>query len=289
LSAINTNLQALQGAFTLDSNQDLLGRTLVSLSSGSKNANVADNPVAAGVANTMTSQNQRLSAAAANIQTAISYTQTADALLNNVGNILDSMSQLVVQAQDPTQSSADVSNYQVQFQGLQNQLRKTIGGTTAEIGGTSDVGSPLGTFNGLALFGASGYQVVLGDSANESMTVPATNLRTGATLNLLQQDSSGNFTLNVSSASAVDLTGAIQQVATSQASIGAAQVRLNLASATVQTESQNFGSAISQINDVDVAAESTALAKYNVLVQADAAMLAQAHTTSEAVLKLLKQ
>jgi flagellin len=289
MSVINPNSQAMQIALTLGRNQDLLGGTLNQLSSGSKINLPASDPVGAGLAGRLASRSVRLGAASTNIQNALAYAQTSDAILGNLGDLLSRMGQLATLARDPTGSSADLGGYQAEFHALQDQLRKTIGGTTAEIGGTSDVGSPLGTFNGLALFGASGYQVVLGDSANESMTVPATNLRTGATLNLLQQDSSGNFTLNVSSASAADLTGAIQQVAASRASIGAAQVRLNLASATVQTESQNFGSAISQINDVDVAAESTALAKYNVLVQADAAMLAQAHTTSEAVLKLLKQ
>ena len=289
MSTISSSLQAFQSALTLDRNQDLLNGSLISLSSGSKNASVADDPVGAGVSNTLTSQNQRLNAAATNIQTAVSYTQTGDSILSNVGNVLESMSRLVTLAQDPTQSSADVADYQVEFQGLQNELRNTIGGATAEIGGTSGVASPLGAFNGIPLFGSSGYQVVLGASADESMTVPATNLQTGATLNLIQQDSSGNYTLNVSSASAADLTDAIQQVASSRASIGAAQVRLNLASATVQTQSQNNASAISQINDVDVAAASTQLATYNVLVQADAAITAQANLTSEAVLKLLKQ
>jgi flagellin len=289
MSTISSSLQAFQSALTLDRNQDLLNGSLISLSSGSKNASVADDPVGAGVSNTLTSQNQRLNAAATNIQTAVSYTQTGDSILSNVGNVLESMSRLVTLAQDPTQSSADMADYQAEFQGLQNELRNTIGGATAEIGGTSGVASPLGAFNGLPLFGSSGYQVVLGASADESMTIPATNLQTGATLNLIQQDSSGNYTLNVSSASAADLTDAIQQVASSRASIGAAQVRLNLASATVQTQSQNNASAISQINDVDVAAASTQLATYNVLVQADAAIAAQANLTSEAVLKLLKQ
>jgi flagellin len=114
-------------------------------------------------------------------------------------------------------------------------------------------------------------------------------LRTGALLSLIQQDSSGNFSLNVSSASTADLAAATQQVAGVQATFGAVQMRLNVVAAGVQTQSQNNTSTISQINDVDVAAASTQLATYNVLVQADAAMIAQANTNAEAVLKLLKQ
>jgi flagellin len=291
MSAISSSLQASQCAITLDRNQNLLNGTLVSLSSGSKSDNLANNPVGTGVANTLTSQNQRLSAIASNIQNAVSYTQTGSSILDNVGNVLNRMSQIATLAQDPTASASGAAAYQIEFQGLQNELRNTIGGTTAEIGGAGGVASPLGVYDGTQIFGSGspGYQVTLGASASESMTIPSTNLRTGAMLSLIQQDSSGNYTLGVSSASTADLTAATQQVAGVQATFGAAQVRLSLASATMQTQSQNNASAISQINDVDVAAASTQLATYNVLVQVDASMTAQANVNSEAVLKLLKQ
>jgi flagellin len=291
MSAISSSLQAFQCAITLDRNQNLLNGTLVSLSSGSKSDNLANNPVGTGVANTLTSQNQRLSAVASNIQNAVSYTQTGSSILDNVGNVLNRMSQIATLAQDPTVSTSGAAAYQIEFQGLQNELRNTIGGTTAEIGGASGGASPLGTYDGTQIFGSSspGFQVALGASASESMTIPSTNLRTGAMLSLIQQDSSGNYTLGASSASTADLTAATQQVAGAQATFAAAQVRLSLASATMQTQSQNNASAISQINDVDVAAASTQLATYNVLVQVDASMTAQANVNSEAVLKLLKQ
>jgi flagellin len=291
MSTISSSLQTFQGPVTLDRNQDVLNNALTSLSSGTKTDNVAGDPVGTGVANALTSQNQRLNAVVSNIQNAVSYTQTGSSILDNVASVLSRMSQLIVLSQDPTMNAGDIANNQVEFQGLQNQLRNTIGGSTAEIGGTSGVASPLGTYDGTQIFGSAspGYQVAIGASPTESMTIPSTNLRTGALLSLIQQDSSGNFSLNVSSASTADLTAATQQVAGVQATFGAVQMRLNVVAAGVQTQSQNNTSTISQINDVDVAAASTQLATYNVLVQADAAMIAQANTNAEAVLKLLKQ
>lgn len=53
-------------------------------------------------------------------------------------------------------------------------------------------------------------------------------------------------------------------------------------------ESENLSSTISRIRDVDVAEESTQFAKYNILVQAGTAMLAQANQTPQSVLKLLQ-
>jgi len=80
MSAISSSLQASQCAITLDRNQNLLNGTLVSLSSGSR-ATTLQHPVGTGVANTLTSQNQRLSAIASNIQNAVSYTQTGSSIL----------------------------------------------------------------------------------------------------------------------------------------------------------------------------------------------------------------
>jgi flagellin len=291
MSVINTNLQAMQIAAMLGRNQDLLNGSINQLSSGSRITNPAVDPVGVAISDKLTAQNQRLDAASTNIQNALSYAQTNDSMLGTVGNVLSRLSQLATLAQDPTTSNSDVADYQKEFQTLQGELRRIIGGTTAEIGGTTDIASPEGAFNGAALYGpsATGYQVALGDSAAQSMVIPATNLRTGAMLNLIQQDSSGAYALSVSTATTTDLSAAMQQVGDARTALGAAQERLDLASTAIQTQGVNMQSAISQINDVDVAAGSTALAKYNVLVQADAAILAQANTTSEAVLKLLKE
>ncbi len=291
MSSINTNLTAMESAVNLDRTQQLLDQSINRLSSGSKIASPADDPAGLGVSEKMTAQNQRLTAASTNIQNAISYTQASDGMMSSMNGLLSRMSQLAVMAQDPTKTSADVALYQQEFQALQDQLRSTIGGTTAEIGGTADISNPQGTFNGMTLFGpnATGYQVSLGASGGQTMTIPATNLRSGAMLGLIQQDASGQYTTSITSAGVgAAVTGAIQQLASSRASMGAAQSRLNLAASTVQVQSQNLQSAISQISDVDVATESTQLAKYNILVQAGTSMLAQANLEPQAVLKLLQ-
>ena len=290
MSVINTNLEALQNAITLGRNQDLKTRSLNRLSSGSKVATAADDPAGFGVSSKLSSQTQRLTAVSTNIQNAVSYTQAGETILRNVGNVLSRLNEIATLVGDPTKTTAEVASYQKEFQGLQNGLRITIGGTTAEIGGTADIPVPLGTFNDIALFGpsASGYQVALGDSVGQSMTIPATNLRTGATLNFIQQDATGAYGLSVWNATATNFSDALQQVADYRAQLGSAQERLDLASATIQTKTENMQSAISQISDVDVAAESTQLAKYNILVQAGTAMLAQANTSAESVLKLLQ-
>lgn len=293
MSSINTNLQALNAALSLDRNQDLLGSSLNRLSSGSKIVSPADDPGGLAVSDKLTAQNLRASAASTNVQNALSYTQTGDSYLSDIGQVLSRMSELATLSQDPTKSASDVSLYQQEFSSLQDQLRATVGGDTATIGGTSDVTSPLGSFNGTTLFGSTtdgGITLDIGSEAGEQMTIPDINLQSGPMLGLIQQDSTGAYTASsTSSGMQATIASALQQVGSDRATLGAVQSRLNIAANTLQIEQQNLSSTVSTISDVDVAQESTQLAKYNVLVQSGTAMLAQANQDPQSVLKLLQK
>ena len=293
MSVINTNLSALNAARSLDISQEMLSNSINRLSSGSKLVNPADDPAGLAVSEKLGAQNGRISAALTNVQNAVSFVQTSDGFLSGMSTILTRLSELSTMAQDPTKSPADIALYQTEFSALQDQLRSTIGGTSAQIGGTADITAPLGSYNGLDLFGstASGGQVVtIGQAIGQQMTISDTNLRSGAIGSLIAQDNTGTYNLSINSgATANDLTNAIQQIAAQRASLGASESRLNFVAATLQVESQNIGSAISSIKDVDVAQESTQNAKYNILVQANTAMLAQANQDPKSVLQLLQK
>ncbi len=83
------------------------------------------------------------------------------------------------------------------------------------------------------------------------------------------------------------VTSAIQDVAAMRAQNGAEQSRLNFASTLLTTNQTNLQSAISRISDVDVATETTSLARWNVLVQAGTSMLTQANQSAQIALKLI--
>ena len=57
---------------------------------------------------------------------------------------------------------------------------------------------------------------------------------------------------------------------------------------TVTVNKANLEAANSRITDVDVASESTQLARWNVLVQAGTSMLAQANQSAQTALRLLQ-
>jgi flagellin len=301
MSVINTNIQAIAAARNLNKSQEMLGRSLNRLSSGSKIVNPSDDAAGLAVSEKLDAQNMRVRAATTNVQNAISYTQSADGFMSGMTKILARMSELALLAKDVTKNPTDVALYQKEFSALQDQLRQTIGGTSGQIGGTADITSaagapPLGQFNGITIFGddtssdgsGSGLSVTVGQAVGQAMTIPQINLRDGFMGAIIGQDSSGGYSLSLSSTNVVSaLTNGIQDVATERASLGASQSRLELASSSLQVEYENLSSAISRIRDVDVAEESTQFARFNILVQSGTAMLAQANQTPNSVLKLL--
>jgi flagellin len=83
-------------------------------------------------------------------------------------------------------------------------------------------------------------------------------------------------------------TQALENLATLRADNGGTMSRLQYASDNAQLQAKNFAAANGRIVDVDIAAESTNLAKYQILSQASASMIAQANSSMDIALMLLR-
>ena len=116
--------------------------------------------------------------------------------------------------------------------------------------------------------------------ANSVMPVQET-LKTFAAAN-------AGATIDLSDVSVGVFTQAIQNIATLRADNGASMSRLRFAGEEMAKQETNLVAAMGRITDVDIAAESTRMAKYNVLVQASASMLAQANSSADVALMLLR-
>ena len=282
---INTNPGATAAALHLQQSHEMLNKSLNRLSSGSKIVLPSDDAAGLAVSEKLDAENRRLGAAGTNVQNAMSYIQTADGFLGGMSKVLSRMSELSMLAKDVTKNPGDVQLYQQEFQALQQQLRDTVGGGA--------VTSPLGTFNGIVLFGnnPSGLTVSIGEGPGQTMNIAESDLQdpAGALGILLAQTAPPAFDVTVTTANVATLVvNSIQHVASERAALGASQSRLELAAATLAVEGTNLEAAISRIRDVDVATESTQFAKNNILVQAGTAMLAQANQLPQSVLKLLQ-
>jgi flagellin len=84
------------------------------------------------------------------------------------------------------------------------------------------------------------------------------------------------------------LQDAIQAIASARAQNGADQSVLGYRAELASASKSNYESAVSKIMDVDVAEESTQLARWNTLVQAGTAMIAQANGSTQSALTLLR-
>ncbi|HRE80362.1 MAG TPA: flagellin [Opitutaceae bacterium] len=286
-SFTNTSFSLAQG---LGRTQEFLGRSISRLSSGNRILNPSDDPQAVGATAKLDSQTRRNQAATNNVQNAISHVQSADSLLSAMSTTLTRLSELATRAKDPMQSPADIALYNEEFTTLLQQLRDTVGGTTSQIGGTADVSDPSGVFNGRQLFAdGPGLRVSVGLESDQTLEIPASNLRTSAFAAIITQDAGGNFLLSVDDAAAVSsLKDALDVVGSERASLGGAQSRLVLLSQTLTVEGENLSSAVSRIRDADVAKETTQMTKLQLLTQTTTEMLTQTNQSPRSVLRLLE-
>ena len=129
-------------------------------------------------------------------------------------------------------------------------------------------------------------QVGAGATSNDQLSITLTELTTGASgLDI----SSLDITTNDTALSALtSLTTAINTVTTALAGLGASQSNLEAAASVDTSLATSLTTAKSRIEDADFAAESSNLAKYNVLTQSSIAMLAQANALPQQVLRLVQ-
>ncbi|MEM9157456.1 MAG: flagellin [Verrucomicrobiota bacterium] len=266
---INTNATATMAKNNLSRSNAMLQSSLNRLSSGSKIVSPADDAGGLAVSMKLQAAIARTEAVNTNIANAQSFLQTQDGALNNAAKVLDRMSELKVLSQDVTKNTTDVANYNTEFQELQSQLDDITGEQ----------------FNGVSLFtdagSAASLSVYVTENGTQSLDINQAALEDQVTTDL----TSGSANLTATDLS--DITDAIENVAVLRATNGAQSSRLTFASEMLTVNKSNLEAANSRIIDVDVAAESTRLAKANVLVQAGASMLTQANASSQTALRLI--
>ena len=267
---IKTNISALTSARNLNENQESLSRSLGRLSSGSKLVNPSDNAAGFAVSIRLDAQISRIQAAGDNIGNALSFSQTQDGYLKKVAKALDRMGELSMLALDETKSDTDRGLYNNEFVNLQKFV---------ESSSTRD-------FNAVSMFGGNNFNVTI-DSEGTGFSYSGINL-TATTFTNVTNAGLVSLTTTVNATSALTKVKlAINQLASDRATVGANQAALNMYQEQLGTLKDNMSAANSRIKDIDVAEESTNFAKYNILVQAGTAMLSQANSSSQSVLRLL--
>ena len=263
---INSNLAATVAASNLASSSDMLQKSLNRLSSGSKIVTPADDAGGLAVSMKLSAAARRSGAANNNIGNSISFLQTQDGALKVTGKVLDRISELHTLYQDPTKNASDLANYDAEFTQLQSQLTSVAGEK----------------FNSIAVFSATALTTQVSEDGTQTVALSGKDLANDAGVSAIVGAA------NLAGVTQTDIDNSIQGVANFRASNGGEQSRLGFAAEVLTVNKANLEAASSRITDVDVADESTRLARYNILVQSGTAMLSQANQSAQSALKLLQ-
>jgi len=265
---INTNTAATLAATNLGKANSMLQKSMARLSSGSRITSPADDAGGLAVSMKLGAAIRRSEAADSNVQNAISFLQTQDGALDSVGKVLTRISELKTLSLDVTKSPADIANYDTEFTALKAEVTKLS----------------VGSFNAVALFGGTTVNVSTTEDglAAGDVAISKSNLAADASVAAITGGA------NLAAITVLQTTDAITSVAGFRAKNGADSSRLQFSSDMLNVSRNNLEAANSRIADVDVAKESTALARNNIMAQAGTSMLAQANSSSQAVLKLLQ-
>jgi flagellin len=320
---ISTNTAALRAGSYLASNNALLQRTLDRLASGKKISSPVDDPGGLAVSMKMSASINRITGAQNNVQNAISFLEVQDGMLDTVGKILDRMSELKgLASSDPMKSDADIASYNNEFRDLQSQLHSISqqkfngvslyaehttkdGDTDVVLSTTADYSSADNTLTVYtSSSGSAGSKVSIHKAALLSaLTFDTRTLDPDAHDNALNNSGDGDettdFVMTLATASGGNLldladisvgvlTQALENVSFLRAQNGGSHSRLAFNAQSLSTQKTNMRAALGRMVDVDIAEETTNLAKFSILNQAAASMLAQANASTDVALMLLR-
>ena len=307
---ITTNAAASSASYYLEKNQKSLQTSLTRLASGKKIIAPYDDPGSLSVSMKLQASINRLSGAQNNIRNGISFLEVQDGIMEAAGRVMDRMNELKgLASQDPMKSSQDIASYNDEFKDLQVQLyqmsQQTFNGvslfaTQNHLGTTDSVFRDASTNNTVSIHtsadGGDGAKVSLHKAALLSaITITAATPATAAAWQTADNtavftfaSADHNSTITLDQVSTAVLAKALENVASLRAQNGGTMSRLTFSSNVVAQMRTNMKAALGRIVDVDIAEESTELAKYNILVQASAAMLSQANSSTDVALMLLR-
>jgi len=321
---ISTNTAAHRAGAQLSVNQSRLQRSFDRIASGKRISTPVEDPGSLAVSMKLQASINRLSGAQNNVKNAISFLEVQDGLLDAVGKIVDRMSELKgLATQDPMKSEQDRASYNNEFKDLQVQLfdisQMKFNGvsifanhTTNDKGENTSEAAVFGAQNQsqakdntITIFtsadGQSGSKV----SLHKSLLLSSLTLGTDKTISKEHSDGvTGNLsaspntitfasesvsgTLSLGQISVGVIAQALENIAFLRAQNGGTHSRLAFNSESLVAQKTNMRAALGRMVDVDMAEETTNLAKYSFLSQAAASVLSQANSNTDIALMLLR-
>jgi len=263
--SVVTNLSSINAQANLYQTNIGLNKALTRVSSGLRINNSGDDAAGLAVANGFRSEVTVLTQGVRNANDGLSTLQIKDSALDNVSKLLDRLSTLSTQAASGETSATSRTTLNQEFQDVLSEItRETSVASLGTAGGFSVFVSNNGT-NGVV----SGS---IGAADNTTLGIASLNISTQG----------GAATAVSTVATAITTLGGVQ------GQVGQLENRLSYAITLAQSQIVNNKAAESRIRDANIAEESANLTRYNILNQSGIAALAQANSSTSAVLALLR-
>jgi flagellin len=271
---INQNIAALNAHRNLSVTDSQMSKSLEKLSSGFRINRAADDAAGLSISEGLRSQIGGMKVAVRNTQDGVSVAQTAEGSLNEVTSILQRMRDLTVQAGNTGSNGGAGGDAVASIQDEIDSLSQAIDNVAKRT-----------QFNGTNLLDGSVTSLTfqVGANGGETQDIALSDMTAGTLATDTVDVTTGTTTDNLKT-----IDDAIKTVSTFRGKLGAAQNTFEHTINNLNVAVENLSASESRIRDTDMAAEMVDFTRSQILSQAGTAMLAQANSASQGVLRLLQ-
>jgi len=275
--SIRTNVASLEAQRNLSSTQSMLDSSMARLSSGYRITSAGDDAAGLGVSTQLEAQIASYNQAVRNANDGVSVVQTTEAALDNTANILTRLRELAMESASDGVGDSDRGYINTEATQLQDEMDRVA--QTTNFNGTNLLNGSATTLDFHVGVNATSNDVISFTTLDATVSTLFGTNSAQTSIDLSTKDGA------VSALSVID--GALAEVSNQRSILGATGNRLQDAISTIQAFTEQLSAADSRIKDVDVAEETSQLARASILQQAGVSVLAQANQQPQLALKLL--
>ena len=268
---VTNNVYSINAQRNMTKAQSGLAKSLEKLSSGYRINRAGDDAAGLAISEKLRSNIRALGQASRNASDGVAMVQTAEGAMEEVNNMLVRMKELANQAANGTLDSTERGYLNTEFAALKSEITRIADNTK---------------YNDTKLLdGTLSLQVQIGVSsnANDRLTLAVGDIDSTALSLTGTVDTVTNARVALG-----QVSSAISTVSTRRSSLGSFQNRLESVISNIDTSVENLSGAESRIRDVDIAAETANMTKYQILMQAGVSVMSQANQVPTVALSLLR-
>ncbi len=282
---INHNMSAMYAQRQTGVVESSLQSSIEKLSSGQRINRAGDDASGLAVSEKMRSQIRGLNQAGQNIQNGVSFIQATEGYLGETTDIIQRLRELSIQASNGIYSAEDRMQIQVEVSQLVDEVNRIA--SHAQFNGMNILTGRFAQDSGM---GPMQLHVGANVDQNEKIFI---GTMTAQALGITGTQGTEDSMISLSSVDGANmaiatLDSALRTVNKQRADLGAYQNRFEMAYEGISIASENLQAAESRIRDTDMAHEMVNFTKNQILSQAGNAMIAQANTQPQSVLRLLQ-